>query len=127
MTYLEKRREARSKAKVLSEELDGFVRANLNTGKVAGKTWVDFPLYWGGSCVEFYFGDACIESIPTVKAEMHIGGGTRNLVDYADIDCPELVKKVDQWITDYSEVWIVNSEIDCRITDEIEYERMFKK
>lgn len=127
MTYLEKRREARSKAEVLSEELDGFVRANFNTGKVAGKTWADFPLYWGGPCVEFYFGDACVESNPTVKATMHVGGGTRRLVNYTDIDCPELVKKVDQWIADYSEVWIVNSEIDCRITDQIEYERMFKK
>ena len=127
MTYLEKRREARSKAEVLAGELDEFVQSNLNTRKVAGKTWADLPLYWGGPCVEFYFGDACVESKPTVKATMHIGGGTQNLVDYTDIDCPELVKKVDQWITDYSEVWIVNSEIDCRITDQIENERMFKE
>ena len=127
MTYLEKRREARSKAEVLAGELDEFVRANLNTGKVAGKTWAGFPAYWGGPCVEFYFGDACTESGPTVKATMHIGGGTQNLVDYTEIQCEELVKKVDQWITDYYDVWIVNSEIDCRITDQIEYERMFKK
>tara|TARA_Y100000114_G_C11625886_1_gene261949 strand:- start:23 stop:406 length:384 start_codon:yes stop_codon:yes gene_type:complete len=127
MTYLEKRREARSKAEVLAGELDEFIRANLNTGKVASKTWADFPAYWGGPCVEFYFGDACTEPEPTVMAKMHIGGGTQNLVDYTDIDCPELVKKVDQWITDYYDVWIVNSEIDCLITDQIKYERMFKK
>jgi len=118
MSYLEKRREARSKAEVLAVELDEFVRANLKTRKVAGKTWADFPSYRSAPCVEFYFGDDCVESKPTVKAKMNIGGGTQNLIDYTDIDCPELVKRVDQWITDYSKVWIVNSEIDDLISED---------